>query len=121
MIGKREFSDYNRGLMTPNGSIHATQDKSIVRQLLQELPESGNRTMEEESAPSIVPTRKTCLIVDWMAVVHELFAVTSPKTCEEFGTSYTALIDRKAKKYDQVRVIFDNYTKESSLKDVTRE
>ncbi|CAM1307414.1 Uncharacterised protein r2_g1730 [Pycnogonum litorale] len=43
------------------------------------------------------------------------------KTCKELGTSYVKLIDSKGRGYGQVRVIFDNYTKVSSLKEGTRE
>ena len=48
-------------------------------------------------------------------------AVQNGKTCKELATSYIALIDSKARGYCQVRVIFDNYTKEASMKEQTRE
>jgi len=48
-------------------------------------------------------------------------AVKNISNCNDHGKSYVKLIDSKARGYDQVRVIFDNYTKESSLKEATRE
>jgi len=56
-----------------------------------------------------------------MAVLHELMAVKNFKDCKDLGVSYVKLIDPKARGYDQVRVIFDNYTKVSSLKERTRQ
>ena len=48
-------------------------------------------------------------------------AVQNCKTCKELATSYIALIDSEARGHCQVRVIFDNYTKEVSMKEQTRE
>ena len=48
-------------------------------------------------------------------------AVENGKTCKEHATSYITLLDSKARGYCQVRVIFDNYTKEASMKEHTRE
>ena len=51
-------------------------------------------------------------------------AVHNCKTCKELATSYITLVDLKARKargYCQMRVIFDNYTNEDSMKAQTRE
>ena len=48
-------------------------------------------------------------------------AVQNGKTCKEHATSYTTLIDAKARVYCQVLGIFDSYTKEASMKPQTRE
>ena len=48
-------------------------------------------------------------------------AVQNGKTCKELATSYIALIESKARGYCQVRVIFDNYTKEAAMKEQTIE
>jgi len=56
-----------------------------------------------------------------MAVLHELMAVKNFKDCKDLGVSYVQLIDSKARGNDQVRVIIDNYTKVSSLKERTRQ
>ena len=54
-------------------------------------------------------------------MVQELMAVHNGKTYKELATSYIALIDANARGHCQVRVIFDNYTKEASVKEHTRE
>ena len=60
-------------------------------------------------------------MVDGMAVVQELMSVRNYSNCKDLGTAYVRLIDSKAQWYGQVRVIFDNYTKVSSLKEGTRQ
>ena len=102
--------------MTATGSVHPTHDKSQIRQLIEELPEKIVET------PTVsTPDKKSCLIIDGMAVVHELMAVTNLKTCHEFGDAYVNLIETRGKCYEQVRVIFDDYTQVASLKERTRE
>ena len=48
-------------------------------------------------------------------------AVKNVSNCNDLGKSYVKFIDSKARGYGQVRVIFDNYTKESSLKEAMQE
>ena len=120
VIGMNEFAYTNKVLMAPDGSIHPSTDKSIVIKLLEDLvvnetcQTSAQSTEREEGS-------ETCLVVEGMGVVQELMAVQNGKTCKELATSYIALIDSKARGYCQVRVIFDNYTKEASMKEQTRE
>jgi len=61
------------------------------------------------------------LIVDGMAVVQELMAVRTFKNGKDLARAYVKLIDTRAHDYAAVRVVFDNYTKVSSLKECTRE
>ena len=120
VIGIHEFAYTNKFLMAPDGSIHATTDKSTVIKLLQDM-------VENDTAPA--PTLntgfaegfETCLVVDGMAVVQELMAVKNFCTCKELATSFVKLIDSKAREYCQMRIIFDNYTKTASMKEQTRE
>ena len=82
--------------------------------------------VNETSEASVQPNDReqgseTCLVVDGMGVVQELMAVQNGKTCKEHATSYTTLIDAKARVYCQVLVIFNSYTKEASMKAHTRE
>ena len=115
-----EFAYTNKVLMALDGSIHPSTDKSIVIKLLEDLvvnetcQTSAQSTEREEGS-------ETCLVVEGMGVVQELMAVQNGKTCKELATSYIALIDSKARGYCQVRVKFDNYTKEASMKEQTRE
>ena len=64
-----------------------------------------------------------CLIhvVDRMAVVQELMAVKQFKNCKALSDAYVLLIHAKAHCYQIVRVVFDNYSVEGSLKETTRE
>ena len=119
VIGRHEFAYTNKVLMAPDGSIHPSTDKGIVIKLLEDL------VVNETSQTSAQSTEReersgTCLVVEGMGVVQELMAVHNGKTCKELATSYIALIDSKARGYCQVRVIFDNYTEEASMKEQTR-
>ena len=71
--------------------------------------------MDDEVCP------QTCLVVNAMGVVQALMAIRNFKNCTEFGATYVKLIDSKARGYDQVRIIFDNYTVPASLKKGTRQ
>ena len=115
VIGVHEFSQVNGTLMQADGNLHPTTDKSTVIHLLEGLVESGSSELpaEEQSAAT--------LIVDGMAVVQELMAVKNFKNAKELGKAYVKLVDAKAQGYDSIRVIFDNYTKETSVKEITRE
>ncbi|CAM1154327.1 Uncharacterised protein r2_g4274 [Pycnogonum litorale] len=122
VIGTHEFSYTNRVLMKPDGSVHPTTDSSrAVIHLLENLVQSDNSTIQAATIQSTNEEESVCLIVDGMAVLEELMAVKNVKTCKELGTSYVKLIDSKDRGYGQVRVIFDNYTTVSSLKEGTRE
>ena len=117
VIELRSASLHKRVLMKP-GSIHHTSDKSIIIHLLDGLVNNTGDTtnaMDDEVCPQI------CLVVDVMGVVQELKAVGNFKNYKEFGATYVKLIDSKARGYDQVRVIFDNYTVPASLKEGTRQ
>ena len=102
-----------------SSSVLGSPDKSIVIKLLEDL------VVNETSEASAQPTDRdqgseTCLVLDGMGVVQDLMAVQNGKTCKELATSYITLIDAKAGVYCQVRVMFDNYTKEASMKEHTR-
>jgi len=93
-------------LLQPDRSIYPTTDKSTVIHMLENLVKTdGNATPE-----LLCKDEPSCLRVDGMAVLHELMAVKNFKDCKDLGVSYIKLIDSKARGYDQVRVIFDNYT-----------
>ena len=50
-----------------------------------------------------------------MVAVQEAMAVGTTKTCKDLAMLYVRHIDSKAKEYDQVRVVFDNYSKPKFL------
>ena len=120
VIGMHEFAYANKIMMATDGTIHPSTDKSTVIKLLEYL------VVNETSGTSAQPTVREqgsdrCLVVDGMGVVQELMAVQICKTCKELATSYITLVDSKARGYCQMRVIYDNYTKEASMKAHTRE
>lgn len=119
VIGIHEFAYTNNILMQPSGCLHPTNDKSMVIHLLKDLVHTNSNA--EPTATHMEYEKLRCLVVDGMAVVQELMASKRFSTCKDFGISYVKLIGSRAKGYDQVRVIFDNYTKVSSLKEATRE
>ena len=117
VIGTHEFAYTNRILMKPDGSIHPTTDKNTVIHLLENLVKTDSNTTQE----SLHDRKLCCLVVDGMEVLQELMAVKNFKDCKDLATSYVKLIDSKGRGYEQVRVIFDNYTKVLSLKEGTRQ
>ena len=120
VIGKHEFAYTNTVLMAPDGSIHPSTDKSIVIEILEDLVVNETCQTSEQSTEREEGS-ETCLVVEGMGVVQELMAVQNGKNCKELATSYIAHIDSKARGYCQVLVIFDNYTKDASMKKQTRE
>lgn len=118
VIGLHEFDSTNRVLMKPDGNLHPTTDKSKVISLLEHLVQTDEDCTNVHTG---VSNEVTCLIIDGMGVVQELMAVKKIKKCKAFGEEFVKLIDSKGRDYDQVRVIFDNYTITSSLKESTRE
>ncbi|KAI0217681.1 hypothetical protein LSAT2_030579, partial [Lamellibrachia satsuma] len=107
VIGLREFDYTNRVLMKPDGYIPHTSDKNIIIHLLEDFVNNTGGTtnaMDDDVCP------QTCLVVDAMGVVQEFMTIRNFKNCTEFGATYVKLIYSKARCYDQVRVIFDNYT-----------
>lgn len=119
VIGVHEFSYANRILMQPDGNVHPTSDKSTVIQLLKDLVHTD--TSAGPTAIHMATESLVCLVVDGMAVVQELMAVRVFNTCKDFGETYIKLIESRSRGYEHVRVIFDNYTRVSSLKEATRE
>jgi len=116
VIGTYEFAYTNRNLLQPDGSTYPTTDKSTVIHMLENLVNT-----DANATPELCEDEPSCLVVDGMAVLHETMAVKNFNDCKDLGVSYVKLTDLKARGYDQVRVIFDNYTKAPSLKEGTRQ
>ena len=112
VIGTYEFAYTNRMLLQPDGCTYPT---TVIHMLENLVNTDGNAT------PELCKDEPSCLTVDRMAVLHELMAVKNFKDCKNLAVSYVKLTDLKARGYDQVRVIFDNYTKVPSLKEGTRQ
>ena len=125
IIGKYEFSNINRMLMTANGKLHPCEDKSqllhILQALVPDIPNSTANKQPEHSTHRQVPDN-TVLLVDGMAVVNELSIFeTALKNCKNLGDYFVRAVANKSNVYTCVYVIFDNYNVESSMKDATRQ
>ena len=120
-IGKHEFASTNKRLMRSDGTLHPTTDKSQVVHML--CDESGVGTADSPltSLDEKQQAKPRCLLVDGMVVVQEAMAVGTIRTCKDLAMLYVRHIDSKAKGYDQVRVVFDNYKIPNSLKETTRQ
>ena len=69
-----------------------------------------------------VETKRTpnyCLILDGMAVVHEISSI-HVSNCKDFSREFIKVVNSRMKQYDQVHIIFDHYDVHKSVKEVTR-
>ena len=71
----------------------------------------------EEKPQSYLETK---LIVDGMAVVNEVMSAMSPKTCKVLSVAFSKTIERRSRKYESCRIIFDNYMRHNPIKDLIR-
>ncbi|KAG0729586.1 hypothetical protein GWK47_030011 [Chionoecetes opilio] len=63
----------------------------------------------------------TCIIFDGMAIVQEMAANKERiKTCKDLSDAITRAVNYKSKGYVIVYVIFDDYSVQTSMKNVTR-
>ncbi len=114
VIGKYEFCTNNRILMKTDGTLHPTTNKSQIITVLESM--AAQPTVERDTSSSM-----TCLVIDGMAVVHEVASVKSLATCKDLADAYVDLVESKGRNYSVVRVVFDNYSINGSLKEGTRE
>ncbi len=123
VIGNYEFLTANRTLMKLDGSVHPTLNKSSIVAVLEDLPAQVPNSSQTESPlqENNQNTTSMCLVVDGMAVVQEIMAVKPLKNCKELVDAYVTLIDAKGHNYNTIRVVFDNYVVEGSLKEATRD
>lgn len=113
-----EFSPVNAMLMTAEGYLHPCNDKS---QLIHLLEEKAPVVISSPSGASGTSCSKSAIIIDGMAVVHEM-AVHKDKICKCHDLSYyfVSAIESKSKNYTKTYVVFDQYT-EGSLKELSRQ
>ena len=60
------------------------------------------------------------VVVDGMSVVHEVMSAVCPKACKDVADTFSKTVESKCKNYEGYRVIFDNYGRENSIKDIIR-
>ena len=116
----------NRTFMQPDGSLLPTSKKSYVVHALELLVKSADKSQtksieEHMHSKHLCHSMNTCLVIDEMGVMQELIAVKTFSSCKQLGDAYIENIDSKAKNYVHVRVIFDKYSTDQSLKESTRE
>ena len=101
--------------MKPDGYLITSDSKSDLIHVLESLV-----TKEEDSTEHVRDYSKTVAIVDAMSIVHEVISANLPKTCKDLGAAFTQTIRIKCKHYEGCRVVFDNYGRDESIKDITR-
>lgn len=74
---------------------------------------------DRADAPQPMTLNTKAIILDGMAVVHEL-AGQKMKTCLDISQAFVRAIDNKSTNYILVHVVFDRYDISKSLKTRTR-
>ena len=107
-LGNYEFSSVSRSIFTEKGDLIRSKDKSkITSEMLECLPIEN---IAEESADSGYKV----IVFDGMAVVNEIdIKKMKLKSCSKFASAFAQKLEKEAQGFDQVRVIFDQYTEES--------
>lgn len=122
-VGKYEFSVVPRSLFAPDGAMFHCSMKSSLMEILEKLP-ANNETMAFVTSKNVskaeVPM-KIVVIVDAMAEVQALVKSNDVRHCSELAQSFTEHILQKYNNCDELRLIFDRYDVEDSLKFATRE
>jgi len=121
VIGQYEFTTVNQTVMEPDGSVHPTHDKSDIMHMLEDLVTPDDAQQLPPQTMNEVGQSEKCIIIDGMAAVVDVYSVQSFENCKDLADEYVNLIEAKAKKYSQARVIFYNYSYTESLKEPTRE
>lgn len=116
-----EFSPINHMLMTTDGLLHPCHDKSQLIHLLEQ--HGRTRAADDEDAPSapdVLPPDGAAVIIDAMAVVHEMAVFKHEiSTCRDLAEHFVGAINIKSRRYSKSYVVFDQYS-QSSLKETTR-
>ena len=55
-----------------------------------------------------------------MSVVHETISAAQPKTCKELADVFVKVVAARSTGYEGCRLIFDNYARTNSVKDIMR-
>ena len=149
LIGHYEFSCVPRSLFASDGSLLPCTDKSKLMALLESLgtdetehsdenmeqdQQTGDPQIENSDNPSQMTsdkrdtvdpqstrlgTSEKAIILDGMAVVHELSG-QQIRTCLEIAQAFIKAIDSKSQNYTLVHIVFDRYDIAKSLKTRTR-
>ena len=116
VISNYEFTAINSTLMKTDGSLITSDSKSDLIHVLESLATEKESNSENNTDSHL----NTFVVVDGMSVVHEVMSAISPKTCKDVGDAVTKTIESRCKSYEGCRVIFDNYVRRNSIKDIIR-
>ena len=118
VIGTHEFCAINSTLMKADGSLHPCTDKSKLIHALEEL---ANENSVSETTTHL-PNDSVSIIFDGMAVVNEMTVHRSSiHNCKELAEYFVHAVEKKSLGYSEAYVVFDDYSKQHSLKDRTRQ
>lgn len=121
VVGRYELSVVPRSMFAPDGAMLHSSTKSNLMEILEKLPGDDAVTVrainkDESEGPNI-----SVSIVDAMAEVQALTKPKDVRNCSELAQTFTERILQKYCDCDELRLIFDRYDVESSLKLATRE
>ena len=117
VISKHEFSHFNATLMKRDGSLLPSLSKSSLTHEL----ESIAPVSPEESKQDAPPETSPAIIIDEMAVVHELNVHKGHiGNCQDLSSFFVCVVDNKSVGYREAYIFFDDYST-TSLKDHTRQ
>jgi hypothetical protein len=88
VVSNHEFTGINSNLMKSDGSLLTSDSKSDLIHALEGL------VPDREEGPD-TDLRNTYVVVDGMAVVHEVISASSPKTCKDLGDAFARTIESR--------------------------
>lgn len=117
-VGVYEFSVVPRSLFASDGTMLCCSTKSVLLHILERqntcAPTDDNTTSDVTDAPYKVD------VVDGMAELQALDKPAWIRNCAQLADHFTSRLLRKYDGSNEIRVIFDRYDVESSLKTATR-
>ena len=128
IVCKHEFSHFNATFMKRDGSLLPSSNKSQLAHELERMAADtsvdGNSITSTSSESTldrdISSERLHCIIIDGMAIVHELSIHKDQiKKCHDLATYFIQAVNNKYVGYCEAYILFDNYST-NSLKDHTR-
>ena len=111
-IGEYEMAVVPRSMFSVDGSLLLCPDKASLMQIIEQ-------TAPEDSASEKQQPTNRVLIVDAMAVVQSMKKTPKMTKICHLKEAFVTRISRMSDNYDEVRVLFDRYVKDS-LKAKTR-
>ena len=118
-LSNYEFSVVSRALFSSDGSMHHCPKKNDLTKILEAVsPKEGSNRAASQHQQNLSDMKVA--IVDGMAEVQAIDKPKSIKTCNDLGDHFASRTKSKFGTYDEVHMIFDDYTVKNSLKTATR-